>query len=336
MLTYNFQERKIDIKGKEPPEFPEKVVINVSLEPLVPFGGVAGSTRNSVSDQEIIARANLSMGKFFLEVKKPLFEPLDASLTISGSTFQIKKNIVQVQFQCESFGYLDSYLKCLFYAFPAVLNVYLPDAPYPTHAWGEIGESKFQWHYQPSVLRALTKVTSKELQENFVTKSLEHVATVTMSRRLMGGLHYFHVACRLIMAGFNRFEFMAEALLNFSKSLQSLFGHKRDDIRSELAKLKLYSNEEVEGKFMPAMVLRDEFDVAHVSLSLLSREQLKILHTYTNIAESAFRDLMEKLLDKIEKREYSLPSDTQSTLNRQKNKILKRLGEKIKHFDGSV
>jgi hypothetical protein len=72
-------------------------------------------------------------------------------------------------------------------------------------------------------VHGLATVTSKTNQERLITNSWRLIAVVANSRRLMGGLHYFHVACQLLTAGFNRFEFAAEALLNLAKSLQSTF-----------------------------------------------------------------------------------------------------------------
>ena len=333
MLIYNLRERRLQFKDGIRPRFPANAIVHVAPAPSVPFGGAAGFTRNSVRDQTLIARANLSTGRFLFESKEPLFESLDASIAISGTTFQIKKNIARVQSRCRSEQDLGYLIATLFYAFPAVLNVYLPDAPHPTHAWGLVGSDKFQWLFEPTQVRASMIVTSKEGQENLVTESWRQVATVAASRRLMGGLHYFHVACRLLVAGYNRFEFMAEALLNLSKSLQSLFGQSRDDIRAELVKLDSYTNDEIEGKFVPALVLRDEFNVAHVSLALLTQDQLKILHKYTNMAEHAFRDLLRSLLEKVEEGEYVLPPDTPPILHKKKKDILKRLEKKIRPFD---
>ena len=159
------------------------------------------------------------------------------------------------------------------------------------------------------------------------------MVTVTLNNRLMGGLHYFHMACRLLAAGHNRFEFMAEALLNFSKSLQSLFGESRDDIRAELKKLKVFTDDEIEAKFITAMFLRSEFDVAHASLSTLNQDQLKTLHKYTNIVEGAFRKLFEDLLEKVEKGEYTLPPDVKPVLKREKRKILEIIKRNIKPFE---
>lgn len=332
MLTYKIRERILQFKDKLP-QYPNNVILNVGLEPHVPFGGVAGPSRSAVKDQHMIAKANLSTGRLIFDSKAPLFDPLDSSIAISNITFKIKKNVASVHFRCKSEKMLIGLLGSLFFAFPAVLNVHILDAPFATHAWGSVGESNFQWLFEATQVRGSVTITSKKLQESKATNSWRQVATVATSRRLMGGLHYFHVACRLLGAGYNRFEFMSEALLNLSKVLQSLFGQTRDEIRDELRELGGYTDEEIDAKFITAMFLRNEFDVAHVSLSLLAPDQLKTLHKYTNIAEYAFRKLFEDLLEKIEKGEYELPPDTPPVLHKDKRKILEKIKKNLRTYD---
>jgi hypothetical protein len=155
-----------------------------------------------------------------------------------------------------------------------VLNVYSLEAPYATHAWGRIGEACFQWVFEPTEIVASTKVTSKKNQEKLATRSWRLVARAANSRRLLGGLVYFQTGCRLLAAGRNRFEFVAKALLDLAKTLQSLFGESRDDVRSGLTNLGLFEEADIEAKLIPALILRNEFDVGHVNLTVLSRDQL--------------------------------------------------------------
>jgi len=58
-----------------------------------------------------------------------------------------------------------------------------------------------------------------------------------------------------LTAGFNRFEFAAEALLNLAKSLQSTFGESRDEVRAELEKLQIFSEAEIEFRNLYARLL---------------------------------------------------------------------------------
>ena len=298
MLTYRLRERVFQFQEGAFPTYPADASVSIALQPPVQFGGVAGVTRNAVTGRRTKAKINFSTGRFEIKWDEPLFEPVEASLNIADTNFRIKQDIVTVTSRCRSPQDLTDLISTVYYAFPAVLNVYLPDTPFPTHVWGTLGNNRFGWIFKPPGLGGRMTVTSKTHQEGLITNSWRLIAVVANSRRLMGGLHYFHVACRLLAAGFNRFEFAAETLLNLAKSLQSTFGESRDEVRAELEKLDLFREADIEAKLIPALVLRNEFDVGHVSLALLSREQLRILHEYTNLAEAAFRELYARLLEK--------------------------------------
>ena len=59
------------------------------------------------------------------------------------------------------------------------------------------------------------------------------------NKRLAAALSYYYTAKRLIEAGNSPFEFMAEAILNYSKILEIMFVHSKDtmtDVRNELLK----------------------------------------------------------------------------------------------------
>jgi hypothetical protein len=277
-------------------------------------------------------KVNLSTGRSEILVDKPLFDPVTASFEIADTRFEIRQDVVTVTARCESQRDLTDLMSTVYYAFPAILNVFLPDAPYPTHGWGVLGKFRFRWIYEPTTVTAATIVTSKGNQEDLISSAWRLIAEAASSRRLIGGVHYVHVGCRLLAAGSNRFEFTAEALLNFAKSLQSALGDTRDAVRVELIKLGAFSDEEIEAKYIPALLLRDQFDVAHISFSLLTSEQLRALHDYTNLVEQALRDLYKTLFDKLESREYVMPPDTALVLASNKEALLRRLAKGIKPF----
>jgi hypothetical protein len=94
-----------------------------------------------------------------------------------------------------------------------------------------------------------------------------------------------------------------------------------------------YTEEEIEGKFITAMVLRSEFDVSHVSLSLLTRGQLAVLHRYTRVAEPAFRDLLKRVIARVSDGTYSLLPDTDEGLGHEKQAILDRIDRNTQGLD---
>jgi hypothetical protein len=330
VLTYRLRDRFFQFAG--PAKYPSEAEVSVALEPAVPFGGVAGETRSVVVDRPLRSKFNLSTGRSAVISDAPLFGPLDTSVEAADTTFVLRRNVVTVSAPVSSPQNLADLVAGVFYAFPAALNVYSLDAPYATHAWGRVGDVRFQWLFEPTEIVATTKVTSKRTQEELATRSWRLVAGAANSRRIMGGLIYFHTGCRLLAAGQNRFEFVAETLLNFAKSLQSLFGESRDDVRSGIRDLDLFADAEIEAKLIPTLLLRNEFDVGHVSLALLSRDQLRVLHDYTNLAEEALRKLWDAVLKKLEEGTLSTPPDTSGVITADKEAILETVRQNINPY----
>ena len=73
------------------------------------------------------------------------------------------------------------------------------------------------------------------------------------------------------------------------------------------------------------MILRNEFDVGHVSISLLKPEQLKSLYGYLEQTESNFRGLLRRLLDQVRDGTYMLDQVYDLSLDKDKRKIMDRL-----------
>ena len=82
MLIYRLRGRILQFKGDVRPRFPDDTIVNVALAPEVPFGGVAGISRNAVTDTQMMGRANLSTGRFVLHWDKPLFEAVAPPLRL--------------------------------------------------------------------------------------------------------------------------------------------------------------------------------------------------------------------------------------------------------------
>ena len=150
--------------------------------------------------------------------------------------------------------------------------------------------------------------------------------TQISNRRLAAAAYYFYVARRLSEAGHSAFEFMAEVVLNLSKTLEALFGvgGNCDKVRTELRKLG-YCETDIEERFIPLMILRNNFDVGHVSLSLLKQKQLDALHRYLEFSESNFRELLKKVIAKVENGEYVLHSTSDLALEGDKLRKMRSL-----------
>ena len=184
----------------------------------------------------------------------------------------------------------------IYFAMPALLSVEFADPPYVQRVSGAVGSVGFRWELKEWKMHFRT--TTQEQQESRAAVSWERIGLLSASgrRRLLAALHYFHVALRLSREGSIAGEFMPEMILNLSKVLEVLFppdgaGRTLDAARRGLTALG-FSRTEIEGDYIPAMALRNEIDVGHVVLSLFTREQLALIHGYTDHAEEAFRILI--------------------------------------------
>ena len=144
------------------------------------------------------------------------------------------------------------------------------------------------------------------------------------NHRLLAALHYFHVACRLRAVGHSPREFMAEIILNFAKILQVLFGQSRDDIRNPLTSLG-YAPRDIESDFIPILVLRNEFNVGHVMVSILPQSQLSTVHHYLDITERRFRDLFNRLITEVESGRLEFGEDEDLRLDGEKTRLFERV-----------
>ena len=320
MLTYQLQSRIYRINDGDTLVFPNDVTIEMLFEPAEPFGAATGPSRTAVRGHKAKVLYNANTGRGIIQSDPPLM-PIEVILDYTNLCFKLRGNKMLVQTHCDIARDLDELLTSLHYAFPVLLNVEFIDPPTVKYTSGHVGATPFRWELKEATHSF--DITTQERQEGRVVTSFERLQILSgmSNRRLTAALHYFHVSCRLAASGNSPWEFMAESVLNLSKVLEILFGPRRDNVRSELLKLG-YSSEEIEGDFIPIMILRNEFDVGHVSISLLKPEQLKALYGYLEQTESNFRGLLRRLLDQVRDGTFKLDQDYDLTLDKDKRKIM--------------
>ena len=152
----------------------------------------------------------------------------------------------------------------------------------------------------------------------------------------MAALHYFYVASRLSQEGSIAGEFLPEVILNYSKVLEVLFppsgdGQTRDAVRRGLTELE-FTDSEIEADYLPIMALRNEIDVAHVDLSLFKREQLTLIHSYTEYAEECFRILLSRVLNAIEEGNFTVAPYEATSASPRAISIIERLQEHASRY----
>ena len=178
MLTYQLRERNYRPKNGSRFEFPNDVTVEYKLLPAVQFGGEVGPTRNAVFGSVVELAFDLSRGRAFSTPLQPLFDPITVTSKAFGAQFEMTGNAVRATKRCGTFDELNGFVSALYYAFPAILNVYLPDVSMPQILSGQVGSVGFEWLYEPSQVIVDVVGTSKEHQESLIRACWERLRFV--------------------------------------------------------------------------------------------------------------------------------------------------------------
>jgi len=271
-------------------------------------------------------------GHHFIESKTPL-QPLEVAIEEPIRRVKFRGNEFSINGRVETFEELDATLYSIFFGLPILLNVEFGDPPVVERVEGKVGDVPFRWELNN--WRGEFLLTTQDEQQEKAASSWTRFDIIgnPSNRRLLAALHYFHLFCRLCRAGQSPWEFMAEAIMNLSKILEVLFPPSGDGQTMEAARVGLtnlgYSQDDIERYFIPAMVLRSNIDSAHVDLSLFSTSQLRVLHSYTEAAEMAFRKLLAKVLTEIEAGKYEVAQYAAAGHDDRTAKIIERFARQF-------
>lgn len=312
MLLYQIRPRvfRFDSDQSVVISFPACVEIRFHLKPLQPFGMTAGGGRTAVRSVPARARFNANSGIHTIESQEPL-KPLEVTAEDPARVLSLTGNVLSITETFDSLERLRETVESIHFGIPMLLNVVFADPPFVERVEGVLGGRSFRWEL--SHWEVECGITTQELQETKVTQAWKRMSLFGEGkrRRLLAALHYFHMACRLDRSGETIGEFLPEILLNLAKTLEALFPPggecgSMDSARSGLRELG-YSDEEIEKRYVPAIALRNHVGVGHVTIALFTSDQLKVLHTYAEQAETAFRSLLNNIIEKIESGDYEIP-----------------------------
>jgi hypothetical protein len=300
MLTYRLHTRVFQLEPGQSFQFPNRVAVAVQLEPKTAFGASNEPSRTAVRAHKAQMTFNANTGRSLILSDPPL-EPLDVTITSPDTLMTLKGHVLNYEFPCESLNDLEGALIGLQWILPPLLNLGFTEPPTVYHISGKVGDTQFRWEHAPGEWRAnFWPITANDLEERFIqaVESLS-VFSGTDNRRLAAAISYFHTAVRLSVCGYSQWEFMAETILNYAKCLDILFATSeasKDDARKGLKALG-YSQDEIEGDFIPILILRSFVDVAHPRVALYKRDDLRTLYSYMSQAEGNFKGLLIRVLE---------------------------------------
>jgi hypothetical protein len=302
--------------------------VEYHFAPRATFGCSAAKSRLVVANRDAVMKYDMPTGRIRAKSNPPL-DPIDVVISSPDFIFKLKGTKLTIQFECEDLTQAKGVLETYSLIFPAILNTYFADPPVIKKINGKLGKIPFFYGHEKTEF--VFMLQTQEMVEQSVVDSLNvlKLFNFNRNRRLAAALCYFHTSSRLIVAGNSDWEFMAEAVLCMSKSLHILFGEGIDDVRKGLQDLG-YKDEEIEGDYVPILILRNHFDVAHPRLSVFKSDQLKVLYSYLSKSESNFRDLFYKMLKLLVEGKINIAQKDNLQMNKGDQKRFDRLIETMR------
>lgn len=312
MFTYQLQERLYMVFDKDKKiSFPNFVELEICLEPTEMFGVGDKLTKTIECGSAPNFYFSFDTGKYGF-LSGHLSKQIDTIFEWPKTNIQVELhgNKVYAKFECMDIKQLEPVIATLLHIFPTLLTLELLEPPVITSIVGQVGDARFRLGIPKSTMIKF-RVSTKETQEQSIKDVFNMLIPITeeSNRRLAAALHYFYIAERLTEAGNSPQEFMREVILNYCKVLEILFSENRKAVREGLSELG-YTNDEIELNFIPVMILRNEIDVGHVTISMFKQSELNELHNYIGNINGDFRKLLKLVIAKVMDESYHLRLDS--------------------------
>ena len=143
---------------------------------------------------------NANSGQHMVESKQPL-SPLDVTVEAPTRILHLTGTTLSMSQQFASLREMQETIEGIYFVFPSLVNIPFADPPYIERVDGKVGPTTFRWELDG--WRMEFRTTTQENQEERFAKAWERMGVLSEPhrRRLVAGLHYFHVACRLARVG---------------------------------------------------------------------------------------------------------------------------------------
>jgi hypothetical protein len=333
MLTYQLQTRIFNIEEGGPFQYPNKAYVELKLAPGTTFGTDDAPSRTLVRGRKANVLINANTGRWTGQSRPPL-ERLDVTIESPTSRLTLNGDKIAYEFDCSNIDELNGTVSAFKWVLTPLLNLECSDPPIVEYVRGRLGATTFRWEHKADEWRVHMRTVTADKLEKHVSYALEALPIFngTANRRLAAAISYFHVATRLTVCGDSPWEFMAETILNYAKCLDILFvssENTRDDIRRGLADLG-YTKDEIEGDFVPILILRSWVDVAHPRVAIFKSPDLQVLYRYIALAEDRFRELLLRVLKEVQDGRFVLPNHGDLSLDSEEQKGVDRLVAQMK------
>jgi hypothetical protein len=326
---YRTQSRRLMYDPNTPPVYPNDARISVVIEPSECLG-VGSKPSRSPRAGMATALVDVYSGRVGWISNSPL-DPISFSTMFENANISVEGNIITLSCRVNDIQELASHTLAIEIFLPRLLNLEIFDCPSVVRVSGSIGNVPFTIGFQT------TAPDTRGIDPSGYAKDLiDMIQTLPIfgfgrNVRLAASLDHFYTACRLLRVGRTEWEFMAEAILNLAKALESLFvqsANSREDIRNGLKEFGIQADR-IETDFIPILVLRNDFSVAHFSLSSYPSDQLETIYRFLMFAESRFRSLLSQMIKKISSGYFTL-KETELVPTEKKLKSLGKLTDSMR------
>ena len=297
MSLHLLQHRHLTLEEGEFPSYPADVIIKLALGPEDLFGAEGADPRTTFPIGESISlrfNANIGISK---TISDNLIEALDLSLDLGKFHLRVEENCINIRFKASSSKEAMEVLASANHCIPAYLSLNLGAYIWIKSYLVKIGGSEFSYLLKEAhnSFIATNKIQISRKASNAFEDWLEMKGKYD---RVLISCLYFRHAHRLYKTQPNNHTFIAEILLNLTKSLEMIFSDNRDHIRKK-AREWGFDDKLVEERIIPLFLIRNEIDVAHVATGFLENDEKNLLLKFMEEALESTAKVLKQLIELI-------------------------------------
>jgi hypothetical protein len=327
MSLHLLQPRSLILEDEEYPSFPAEVTAELAFGPEDVFGTEDANPRTTFPvGERVTLRWNANVG-ISEAIADGLIDALDVSLEVGKFHLCLEGNCLKVRFKASSSEEAEAALASANHCIPAYLSLHFGVYVWIKQYAVDIGGSRFNYQVKRAHSRYLA--ADKDMMSNRASSALEDWLEVGGGYdRALAACLYLRHAHRLSRIQPNNHHFIAEVLLNLTKSLEIVFSDNRDQIRKRAHEWG-FDDALVEQGIIPLFLIRNRIDVAHVSTGILKTEERDILLDFMNKAIENTGKVLKRIIELIKDGEISL-GKARGRIRGRKRRLLANVAEYLK------
>lgn len=309
--------------------FPVEVSTTIVLAPSDLFGIAGENKRRSVvppSNKNTIFW-DADAGRMWVESDNFL-PPLIYSKEIGELSLSFNGNVITAKKRYQTLKRLKNDLSGLEHQLTSYLTLFLGTFVRVESITCNI-EPNTTFRYQLLRTDSQTGISREEgrLQKIDEAVNLMSVSNASTERFVLACI-YFQQARRLVASYESDIpsQNFAEMFVNLAKCLELLFSNTRDALREKCRRLG-FTNEEIESKIIPILVIRNELDIAHSAGRRISNENTQVIRDYGYVSLDNVRTILITISKKLSSSENVL-----EPLSDKPNKEVEELCMKLQNY----